>query len=153
MAAQINSKYGVRVIKNDTETSSALVCSDGLSTTVHPTSYVIKNDIIFLCCGRHVYALDIPVLQLKWFKELDPATCIEIYSFEDGFIIHGEISISRVTLAGEIKWEFSARDIFVNLNGHKEFEITGGQIKLVDFENYEYILDANGKVITDRLLK
>jgi hypothetical protein len=151
--SRINSQHGIKVSENNIEISSALVCSDGLSTTVHSTSYFIKNDIIFLCCGKHLYALDIPTLQIKWFKELDPATCFEIYPFEDDFIIHGEITISRITALGEIKWEFSARDIFVNLNGHKEFEIINGQIKIIDFENYEYILDGNGKIISDRLLK
>ena len=150
---QPNSKHGIRVFENETLISSAIICESGGITSIHDRLFVVFGDAIFICCSDTVYALTIPHLELKWRKKLDSATCFEIYSFEGDLIVHGEISISRVTPEGEIKWEFSARDIFVNLNGHKEFEIIGGQIKLVDFENYEYILDANGEVIIDRLLK
>lgn len=152
MATQINSKHGIKIIENETEICSAIVCSDGMSTTIHPTSYLIKNDVIFICCDRHVYTLDIPSLRLNWVIEFDPATCLEIYPFEKDFIIHGELNISRGTIKGDIVWNFSARDIFVNLNGHREFEISDGKIKVIDFENYEYVIDENGKFINENLL-
>ncbi|RYU89903.1 hypothetical protein EWM62_10155 [Mucilaginibacter terrigena] len=146
-------KHGINVSENDKKVSSALLVGNGGGITVHENSFVIKNDDIFICCSEMVYSLKLPKLTLNWYKAIDQATNFEIYTFKDDFIIHGEMSIFRITANSEIKWEFSARDIFVNLNSHKEFEIIGEQIKLVDFQNYEYIIDENGNVISDRLLK
>jgi hypothetical protein len=143
MATQINSKHGIKIIEKETEISSAIVCSDGLSTTTHPTSYLINNDVIFVCCGRHVYALDIPSLRLNWVIEFDPDTCLEIYPFEKDFIIHGESNISRGTVKGDIVWS-----VFVNLNGHKEFEIFDGKINSI-YKLCRYIDDKQNESSKD----
>jgi hypothetical protein len=142
-----SSKHGIRISKDGQEISSSIIYEVGGSTTIHERSYLIKNDSIFICCGSMIYSLTLPMLKLNWCKELDMATCFGIYEFENDFIIHGEVEISRLSENGTIKWTFSARDIFVSMNGKKEFEIIGDTIKLIDFGNYEYILDADGNEI------
>jgi len=143
-----SAKHGIRVAKDETEIASAIICETyGGSTTIHKRSYVLKDDAIFICCGAKIYSLQLPTLQLNWNKELDTATCFGIYEFENDFLIHGEMEISRLSADGVIKWKFSARDIFVSINGKKEFEIIGDKIKLIDFEDYEYTLNADGEVI------
>jgi hypothetical protein len=146
-SSHTSSKHGIRISKDDEEISSAIICVGGGMTGIHKQAYIIKGDSIFICCGSMIYSLSLPILNLNWCKELDMATCFGIYEFENDFIIHGEVEISRLTETGDIKWQFSGRDIFVTLDGKKEFEIIGDTIKLIDFENYEYILDANGKEI------
>ena len=146
-------KHSLSVFENNEKISSVLITGNAGGTTIHKQSFVIKNDEILICCSEMVYSFKLPKLTLNWSKAFDQATNFEIYTFKNDFIIHGEMSIFNVTSTGEVKWEFSARDIFVNLNGHKAFEIIGEQIKIIDFENYEYILDANGQVIGDRMLE
>jgi len=146
-------KHSISVFENNEKISSILITGNAGRTTIHKQSLVIKNDDLLICCSEMVYSFKLPQLRLNWSKAFDQATNFEIYTFKDDFIIHGEMSIFNVTSTGEVKWEFSSRDIFVNLNGHKEFEIIGEQLKVIDFENYEYILDANGQVISDRLLE
>jgi hypothetical protein len=142
-----SNKHGIRILRDEHEISSAIICANGVGTSVHETSFIIKNDSLYICCGEQIFSLNIPSLTLNWNKEVDTATCFEIYEFENDFIIHGELEITRLTETGEIKWHFSARDIFVNINGKKEFEIIGNTIKLVDWGNYEYILDGDGKEV------
>ena len=140
-------QHGIRIFKDETEISSAIICEHGGGTGTHKNSYLIKDNSIRICCGFMIYSLNIPILELDWKKQLDMATCFGIYEFEDDYIIHGELEISRLTKSGDIKWQFSGRDIFVNINGKKEFEIIGKTIKLIDFGNYEYVIDENGKEI------
>jgi hypothetical protein len=138
-------KHGIIVRKDEIEVANAIVIGTGGATGVYENSYLVKNDAIQICCANLIYSLNIPDLSLKWTAEPDIATCFSIYNFQDDFIIHGEIEISRLTEKGIILWTFSGRDIFVNVNGKKEFEIIGDTIRLVDFQDYEYVLDANGK--------
>ena len=44
-------------------------------------------------------------------------TNFTIYKFKDDFIIHGELEIFRITKLGDIKWSFSGKDIWVNIEG------------------------------------
>jgi hypothetical protein len=144
----LSNKLAIKINKDEIQISSAIIFESGGTTRPSDKSYLIKNDSLAICCGNMIYSVRIPDLKINWKAELDTVTCFAIYDFEDDFIIHGECEISRVTDAGHIKWQFSAKDIFVNLNGRKEFDIQNGLIKLVDFGDDEYVLDpATGKVI------
>jgi len=142
-----NSLHGISVYKNEDEISNAVIGAGGGATGIHQTCCLIKNDVLFVCCGQKVYALLLPSLNLYWDRTLDMATCFEIYEYEDDLIVHGEVEISRLTTAGETKWQFSGRDIFVTMDGKKEFQIIEGGITLIDFQGYKYVLDGNGKLI------
>lgn len=141
------SKHGIRVSENGVEISSAILFGEHGATTIHGRSYLIKQNVLFICCGDSVYALDLPTLDLKWKKQLDMATCFGLYDFNDAIIVHGEVEISKITLDGEVNWQFSGRDIFVNLNGESILKIENSTIIAVDFEGYRYKLDGEGKEI------
>ncbi|TFF35974.1 hypothetical protein [Mucilaginibacter psychrotolerans] len=144
-----HSKHGVRVSQYGEEIASAVVLGGKGRTLVSENAFIIDNDLILICCSNLVYALHLPLLSLSWQKELDFATCFGIYKFRNDFLVHGELEISRVSADGIIKWQFGARDIFVGRERRKGFEIIGNTIRLVDFEGYEYVLDENGKIISD----
>jgi hypothetical protein len=78
---------------------------------------------------------------------LDFATCFSIYKYEKDFIVHGEIDISRITINGDIKWQYSGADIFVNLNGELSFDIVGEEIRLIDFQGNRYTLNGDGETV------
>jgi len=142
------SRHGIRVIAaEDKEISSAIICEGGGGTTIHDRSFVIDDSKIFLCCGDHVYCLELPSLTVDWKSKLDPATCFGIYKFKNEFLIHGELEISRIDKHGNKKWHFSARDIFVTQGGKEAIEIETDRIKLRDWEGHEYVIDENGREI------
>ena len=141
------SKHGIRLLENDVEIRSAIVCEMGGATGIHKDCALVTTKVLFICCGDHVYCLSIPDLELKWRKRLDPATCFGIYHFHDDLIVHGELQISRVDLNGNQKWAFGARDIFVTEDGSDAFDIKKHKIYLRDWEGHHYILDEYGNEI------
>jgi len=141
-------KHGVRVTRNGEQVSSALLCGYGGATGVYSHSYVIVDSDFFICCSDRVFSLKLPDLSLNWCKQLDDATCFEIYSFHDGLIIHGELAISRVDIHGNLVWHFTGRDIFVTPDGIDDFLIRNNdRIELKDWQGNQYILNADGEVI------
>ncbi len=141
------SKHGIRVFKNEEEIRSAIVCETGGSTGIHEKSALTNGDSLYLCCCDSIYCLSVPNLNLKWSKRLDPATCLGIHPYKSGFIVHGELQISRIDFNGNQKWTFGAHDIFVTEDGFDSFKINENKIHLKDWEGYDYIIDENGKEI------
>jgi len=144
---QRTSAHGIRIYEDEIEISSAIILRTGGPTIIHPHAFIIKNDVLFLCCCANICAFSLPSLDLKWEQECDIATCFEIYEYENDLIIHGECEISRITSNGLIKWQFSGRDIFVTRDGKKAFEIVENTIIAHDFEGYRYVINGDGKAI------
>jgi hypothetical protein len=142
-----NSKHGIRVSHDSAEIASAIVLGYAGATGMGENSYVVTDDVILVCCSNQVYALTLPHLSLKWRKALDFATCFAIYQYEENFIVHGEVDITRITADGEVKWTFSGADIFVNLNGELSFDIVDKEIRLVDFEGNRYSINGDGETV------
>lgn len=138
------SKHGIRVKLADVELASAIICEVGGGTTIHNKSFIVSEDALLICCCDKVYSLELPNLSINWFKRLDPGTCFGIYQFDNDFLIHGELQITRININGNEKWTFRARDIFVTSDGNKSFAIQADKILLIDWEGYRYTLDKNG---------
>lgn len=66
------------------------------------------------------------------FKKQYP-TDLGIHQFKNDFIVHGETQVNRINENGEIIWDFSVRDIFVNPDGKTEFKIIENRIELIDW--------------------
>jgi hypothetical protein len=142
-----SSHHVIKVTRKGKEIASAILCECGGTTLIHENSQIVHDDYIIICASGMVYCLNIPSLSIVWKKRLDPATCFSIYKFEDDFIVHGELQISRITSFGEIKWDFSSRDIFISSIGKQAFEIIDKKIILLDWNKNTYTLDGNGKLI------
>lgn len=138
------SKHGIRVKQADKELTSAIICEVGGATDIHNGSFTISEDTLLICCCDKIYSLKLPDLSINWHKRLDPATCFGIYPFDNDFIIHGELQITRIDKDGNEKWTFGARDIFVTPDGKASFTIQADKILLTDWEGYKYKLDKNG---------
>ena len=146
---QPSSKHGIRITENGIEKCSALLLESGGATGISENSFLIKNDQIYICCSDQIYSLNLTDLSANWRNQYDVATCFGIYEFDEDFIVHGEIQVSRIDKNGETKWNFSARDIFVNPDGKTEFKIIENRIELIDREGYKYELNADGKLLTE----
>ena len=70
---------------------------------------------------------------------------------QDDFILYGEVEIYRVDRNLEVKWIFSARDIFVRYEGDEPaFEMKEDRICLYDFINHYYEIDYDGKLLVEK---
>ena len=102
-------------------------------------SAVIRSDTIF--------CLSIPDLNLLWHTKADTGTCFEIYKYQDSYIVHGELEISRLDRDGKILWQKIGSDIFTTLDGEDNFVLTDNYILATDWENNKYKFDYNGKSV------
>jgi hypothetical protein len=141
------SKHGIKVTKEGQSVASALVCETGGATGIHDSSYIIKDHCLFLCCCDTIYSFDLPGLTLNWKKQLDPATCFSIYSFKSDFIVHGEMEVKRIDQNGDVKWNFSGKDIFVTADGAPSITLNANEVKLIDWEGNHYTLDEYGVLV------
>ena len=140
-------QIGIKIYENDKLLNSALLKSSGGITAIHETSQLIRYDHIVVCCARNLFNLTIPELDLNWIKEGDKASCFQIYAFEEDFIIHGELSISRISKDGTKAWEYSGDNIFVTLDTENEFSLRRNIIRVKDFQGKIHKLDMNGNLL------
>jgi len=87
----------------------------------------------------------LPDLNLLWQTHADTATCLQVFKFENDYLVHGELEISRIDKNGNIKWQFSGADIFVSFEGAEEFILNPDHILLKDFSGRQYKIDFDGQ--------
>lgn len=137
------SVFGIKIFQDDNILKSAVIGSIGGGTAIHETSTIIENDRLLVCCSDTIFCLSIPDLTLLWRTQADQATCFEIYKYQDRYIIHGELEVSRLDKDGKIFWQQSGADIFTTLDGKDSFTITDNCILATDWENRKYKFDFN----------
>ena len=141
------SVLGIKIYQNDKFLKSAVISFIGGGTGIHDTSTIIEIDRLLICCSDTIFCLSIPDLTLLWKTKADQATCFEIYKYQDSYLIHGELEISRLDKDGKILWQQSGADIFTTLDGKDNFVITDNFILATDWENRKYKFDFNGNSI------
>lgn len=140
------SVYGIKVYKSGLY-KTAVVMASGGATQVGPDSAIIYGqDLVFTCCDK-VFSLQLPDLALNWMVAADMATCFSVHLYQDSYIIHGELAISRLDRSGNIIWQFGARDIFVNIG--PSFQMHDEYIEVMDWEGYRYKLFYDGTAVDD----
>jgi outer membrane protein assembly factor BamB len=140
-----SSIFGIKLLHQGKCIKSAIISSEGGETGIHNTALVIKDDRLVLCCADKVFCLSIPDLSLLWKTKADDFTCFEIFSYQDSYIIHGEINISRINHDGTILWQYSGEDIFMNMDDAIECELRADYIMATDFSNKVYRIGYDGK--------
>ena len=108
-------------------------------------SVLLDGDRLLIACGNEVFCILLPTLELIWHTQVDMATCFEIAPYQDDYITHGEVEISRLNKQGKILWQFSGKDIFVSpIERIPAFKMTPQGIDLVYFNYEEYHIDYEG---------
>jgi len=69
---------------------------------------------------------------------------ISINRFCDGYIIHGELEILKLSDKFELEWSFSGADIFVTEDEGNSFYIEKDIIHVTDWEGNKYKIDKFG---------
>lgn len=116
----ISSRISVVIKLGDEIAAGVILFSGGGFAGIHEKSYVLKDDAIYICAGNSLFSLSLPDLKLRWVTEVDWGSAFKILEISDGFIIHGELSISRVDKDGNILWQNSGPDIFVSPLGERD---------------------------------
>jgi len=137
-------KFGIKTFEDGIELNRAIIGAEGGASGLHKTSQIIEHNRILICCSDSIFCLDLPTLNLIWKTKVDEATAFEIYKVDNGFIIHGELEITRIDNNGKIIWKNGGADIFVTPNGKDDFEIKDNFIKATDWENRIYKWNLNG---------
>ena len=75
---------------------------------------------------------------------------IGICAIADGYILHGETELFRYDQKLNRVWSFSGRDIFATLDGTKAFWIEKDAIHCRDWLGWHYVLDLDGKLISEK---
>lgn len=141
---RLSTKIGIKVYENGTELNSAIIGAEGGATGLHKTSQIIESKRILICCSDSVFCLELPTLNLNWKTKVDEATAFEIFKIANGFIIHGELEITRIDDNGKIIWQNGGADIFVSQGGNGEFEVRADFVKATDWGNRIYKWNLNG---------
>ena len=137
-------KFGITVFENGIELNSALIGAEGGASGLHKTSQIIENNRILICCSDTIFSLELPSLSLNWKTKVDQATAFQIFKIEGGFIVHGELEITRIDDKGNVIWQNGGADIFVTPDGKDNFEVNGEVIKAIDWGNRTYKWNLNG---------
>jgi len=143
------SKFGVKLLKNGVNVGSALIGAEGGATGVHEFSQVIEHNRILICCSDSVFCLDLPSLNLNWVTKVDEITAFGIVKIKEGYIIHGELEITRINTDGVVVWQNGGADIFVLPDGDENFHLEDNYIKVLDWSGKIYKWDLEGKSLSE----
>lgn len=152
---QPSTVIGIKLYINEKQLNSAVIGATGGGTGIGENSTIIEYDRILICCSDSIFCLSIPNLALLWRRQADEATCFEIFKYQDSYIVHGELNISRLNKNGEILWQQSGADIFTTLDGKDDFKLTENFILATDWEyrKYKFYYDGIVAETTDKTKK
>lgn len=142
-------RYGLRLYIDEIEYSSAIIFGRGWANSFSDNLISINYTEIVILAGNSVFCLELPSLDLKWRADGQWITGFRIYKTQNAYVVHGELSIGKVSFEGNLEWEFYGRDIFVLPSGENNFNICEELIQVLDWEGYRYKITLDGKEIKD----
>lgn len=152
------------VIQLENYTRNDFVCAYNISVTSLMKDYMItiigraygniyscaileENSLVVLI-DDHLVKINIFSGQIEWgIKIFEFGTGVEMYSFNNGYLVNSEVDIMYFNKDGQLRWTFSGRDIFVRPIDKSSIEILNNHILLTDFSGYKYQLDIHGMEI------
>lgn len=132
--ANLSSVHGVRANGK----WSAVFGASGGCSGVHQHSAVEVDRRLYLAVGDQVVCLNLVTGLTEWSRRVDPATCFGVYwdCLHEALISHGELQISRLSLAGDEIWSADGADIF-----SEGFRCLSNGIEVIDFNRSVYLFD------------
>jgi len=144
----LTSAVAVKIYGDEELIKSSVFGASGGYTGVQKSSMIVDVHKITGCCCDTIFCLSVPELNLLWKTKADITTCFQIFKYQQDYIVHGEVEISRINEWGAIVWQKSGADIFVRLKGSGgDFLIADSYIFAKDWENREYKFDFDGNII------
>jgi hypothetical protein len=133
---------GVKVYFLGDLINSAVVGGHGGATGISGTQVIAEEDRVVFCCSDSIFCLSVPDMRLLWQTKADDITCFQIFAYEDSYIVHGEMVISRLNHDGEILWQQGGGDIFTG-----SFILRKDYIMALDWNNTEYRFSYSGDIL------
>lgn len=146
---QLTTQIGIKVHENGETIYSAIIGSEGGATGIFDNSTFIEEKKALICCSDSIFCISLPELKILWKTKADEITCFGIYKKDDFYIVHGELTISKLNHDGKILWQKGGADIFVTLNGESNFQMTEKLIIVKDWDSKIYKFDYDGNDLTD----
>jgi hypothetical protein len=143
-----SSQHAIKVYEADKLINTAIILASGGGTGVHEDTAFIDQGNLIIRCSNKLFSLSLPELKINWMTEPDLATCFSVHKYQDTYISHGELSISRIDRTGKKLWSYGGADIFVCLYEGNPFEMHDNFIELTDFNGSKYRIDYNGQSIS-----
>jgi len=141
-------QVAVYLYQSEEKIISVLLEGEGCTCGIGKENVLLDDDRLLVASGNIVFCILLPSLELLWHTQVDMATCFEIAPYQEDYITHGEVEISRLNRQGEILWQFSGKDILVSpIERTPSFTLTPEGIELVDFNYESYFIDYDGKLL------
>ena len=133
---QASSIYGL----NCNDSSNCIILAGGGASGVSEQSAIVQDSKLWIGIGDQLVCLSLPNFEMLWHLQVDWATCFGLYLSPDGLglLIHGELTISKVTFSGEVLWSIGGKDIFT-----EGFEIHKDYIEAIDFNHEKYHIEID----------
>lgn len=141
-------KHAIKVFKGRQHIKSAILLGAGGATGISSDAAFVDNENLIIRCSNQVFSLTLPELSKNWQVKADWVTCFSIHKYQDTYIVHGEMSISRIDRMGKILWSHGGADIFVCLYEGSPFEMHEDFISMTDFNGSKYKIDYDGNSIS-----
>ena len=109
---------------------------------------VLEDHNLVVLMDTVLVVIDCNELKMKSCKTIsDSDAFFSLCKFDDGYILHGELEIVKMSVYFETIWSFSGADIFVSQDGGCSFYVKNEMIHLTDWNGKTYTVDKNGKLI------
>jgi len=141
-------RHAIKVFESQQLIKSAILLGAGGATGISSDAAFVDNENLIIRCSNQVFNLTLPELSKNWRVKPDSATCFSIHKYQDTYIVHGEMSISRIDRMGKILWNYGGADIFVCLYEGTPFEMHKDFISMTDFNGSKYKIDYEGNSIS-----
>jgi hypothetical protein len=129
----------VHLIGTSTSTETFLLCEN----------YLVIEGVLVVYFDGNIFVFNLPDLKPLW-ERTDLCYVFGIYEYEKELIIYDELSILRLDLSGNQRWEYVGVDHFVTYEEGIPFEMKADYIALLDSLENKYKIDYEGNIIDDR---
>jgi hypothetical protein len=147
-------QYELKIFKNGVAFKNILINGIGKFTPVQEHSYAYDNHHLLICCGNKLFGLNFPELTLDWVMQPDPIACHQIVKIPNGFIIHGELWVSKINILGELEWQLEFDDIIGDICDNPScFEVYKDYIEIHDLSDNVYFINFEGRLLEKKMYK
>lgn len=147
-------RYELKIFEYGIVFKNILINGIGKFTPVQEHSFLLDQNHLMICCGNKLFGLNFPELTLDWVIQPDPVACHQIYKISNGFIIHGEIWVSKVNILGELEWQLEFDDIIGDISDNPScFEVYKDYIEIHDLSDNVYFINFEGRLLEKKMYK
>lgn len=105
-----------------------------------------ENDLI-LCFFDFIFSLNLKSAKINWQIKSEEGY-FSFYELENDILLPEDYNLQRIDKFGNMVWNFSVQELLLNPGGD-EVQFDNNRLKLVDINLKEYLVDYNGKRLTN----